>query len=131
MKVDPIVRRETLRLIMGLLAADVLAAGVFLLLEKVGWATFDYTVILGLLLGTVIAAVNFFLLGLTIQKEMGKENPKKSVQLSYTLRMLLMAAAVVAAALLPCFHVIATIVPLILTTPVVLIMRAITEKKEV
>ena len=124
MKIDPVVRRETLHLAMGLLVVDALACAVFALLRA-----FDYTVVTGVLFGTVAAVGNFFFLGLTMQKATDKASgQKKAVQLSYSLRMLVLCAAVALGALLPWFHVIAVIVPLVMTTPVILILQAIAKR---
>lgn len=107
---------------------------VFALLKKI-----DYTVVLGALLGTCAAVGNFFLLGLSVQKaadmmkgvEMppepeetddGEEAPaaplppeiaqaKQKMQLSYTGRLILMAAVGILGLALPCFHAVATVLP--------------------
>lgn len=121
MKVDKAVLRETSHIALGLLAVDVLMCVVFFLSHR-----FDYTVVLGALLGSVFSLLNFFLLGLTIQKVIQKgEEPKKSVRLSYTLRMLMMMAVIVMGVFLPCFHVLAVIVPFLMTQPIILVMRAL------
>ena len=115
-KIQPAVRKETLRIAAGtaILAAVMLA--VFALLGK-----FDHTVLLGALLGSCAAVGNFFLLGLSVQKaaetmkgvqlpsyeeaeaelEDGEELPapdapelkqaKRTMQASYTGRLFLLA----------------------------------------
>ena len=121
---DPI-KRETIRLAVGLAVVDCIAGLVFWLLHKM-----DYTVPLGLLLGTAVAVLNFFLLGLTVRKAANKTTGQKaSVQGSYALRMLMIGATVALGALLPCFHVIAVIVPIVAATPVILALQAIEKKK--
>ena len=84
--------------------------GVFALLGK-----FDLTVLWGALLGTAFAIGNFFFLGLSLQKglEMGDQMPQH-MQATYRLRMLLFVICIALGALLPCFHLIATIIPLFL-----------------
>ncbi len=122
---DPI-RRETIRLAVGLAAVDLLALLVFWYLKKL-----DYTVSLGLLLGTAVELLNFWLLGRTVRRAMNKGSGQKTtVQGSYALRMLMIGAAVALGALLPCFHVIAVIVPIVAATPVILILQAIEKKKK-
>ena len=121
---DP-VKRETIRLAVGLAIVDLIALIVFLLLNKL-----DYTVPLGLLLGTAVAVLNFFLLGFTVRKSLNKTSGQKAtVQGSYALRMLMIGATVALGALLPCFNVFAVIVPIVAATPVILVLQAIEKKR--
>jgi hypothetical protein len=121
---DP-VKRETTRLAVGLLIVDAVACLVFLLLKKL-----DYTVPLGLLLGTAVELLNFWLLGRTVRHAMNKSSGQKTaVQGSYALRMLMIGAAVALGALAPCFNVFAVIVPIVAATPVILILQTIEKKK--
>lgn len=121
---DPI-KRETARLALGLAAVDVIACLVFWFLKKL-----DYTVPLGLLFGTAVAVLNFWLLGRTVRRAMNKDSGQKAtVQGSYALRMLMIGAAVALGALLPFFNVFAVIVPIVAMTPVILILQAIDKKK--
>lgn len=121
---DPI-KRETARLALGLAAVDVIACLVFWFLKKP-----DYTVPLGLLFGTAVAVLNFWLLGRTVRRAMNKDSGQKAtVQGSYALRMLMIGAAVALGALLPFFNVFAVIVPIVAMTPVILILQAIDKKK--
>lgn len=121
---DP-VKRETARLAVGLAAVDLIACLVFWLLKKM-----DYTVPLGLLLGTAVAVLNFWLLGRTIRHAMNKESGQKAtVQGSYALRLLMIGAAGALGALVPCFNVFAVLVPIVAATPVILILQAIEKKK--
>ena len=117
---------ETGRLCLGLLIVDILICGVFLLLKK-----FNYTVVLGVLLGSAGAVLNFFLLGVTMQKAANQDDgQKKLVQASYSLRMMLMALTVIVGALLPYFHTSAVIVPFLCNTPVILVLQLIDRAKE-
>lgn len=126
MKVDRAVVRETTHIAIGLLAVDVLLCVVFAILRR-----FDYTVVLGALLGSAFSLLNFFLLGLTVQKVVHSgEEPKKAVRTSYSLRMLLVMAILVVGIVAPCFHVIAVIVPFLATQPIILLMRRLGVGKE-
>ena len=126
MKIQKSIKTETLRLAAGLLAADVLVCVVFLLCHA-----FDYTVVLGALFGSAVAVGNFFLLGVTMQRAADRDSgQKKAVQLSYTLRMLMIAAAIVLGYLIPFFQLYAVLAPIVLATPVLLIMQAIAKKRE-
>ncbi len=99
--------------------ADVIMCVIFALCGR-----FDYTVILGALLGTVFAVGNFFLLGLTVQKAVEKgENVKRFMHSSYAGRMLLYVACIVMGVLIPCFHPLAAIIPLFMPQVVIFAMR--------
>lgn len=81
--------------------------------EKV---VFDYTVILGGIGGGLIAVLNFFLLGLTVQKVAStedEETARKFMKSSYSQRMLLQAVWVIAAIAAPCFQYVAGMIPLL------------------
>lgn len=113
------VLKETGRIGIGVLIADALMCGVFAILGK-----FDYTVVLGALLGTAIALANLLLLGLTLQKAVGmKDYASKYVRQSYSLRMFFCFAGVVVSVVAPCFHPIAAIVPLLMPQLVIYAMR--------
>ena len=119
MKIQRAVLQETLHIAAGVLIADVIMCVVFALCGR-----FDYTVILGALLGTVFAVGNFFLLGLTVQKAVEKgENVKRFMHSSYTGRMLLYVACIVMGVLIPCFHPLAAIIPLFMPQVVIFAMR--------
>ena len=123
---DPIVLRETRRLLLGLFAVSAAVNLVFALLDK--W---DYTVLTGSLLGTVAATLNFFLLGLTVQRAAEQQDdPKNYAYRSYGLRMLLMMGLLVAGIALPFFNIWATLLPVLLTTPVIYLLRMIPARKE-
>ena len=105
-KVDATVVRETVYIAGFVLILSVLMEAVFLL---VGY--WDYTVLLGNLLSGVAAVGNFFLMGLTVQKAVEKDekNAATAMKLSQALRSLLLFAL---GALAPCFHLLATLIPL-------------------
>lgn len=81
--------------------------------EKV---VFDLTVILGGIGGGLIAVLNFFLLGLTVQKVAAAEDEeigRKLMKSSYSQRMMLQAVWMVVAIAAPCFQFVAGLVPLL------------------
>ncbi len=110
MKVQQATKRETAHIAVGTLAFSAVMNLVFALLGR--W---DLTVLWGTLLGGGFAVLNFFLLGLSIQKLAAAADEKRgraALQLSYSTRML---AAVLVAALavaLPCFSWPAAVIPL-------------------
>lgn len=110
-KLDPVVRKETLRIGLGTLVCTAVMLLVFFLIGK-----FDLTVLYGALLGGGFAVLNFFLLGLSVQRTTSQEDPKAAqakMQMSYTVRLLFMAAVVIVGIQLPCFHWVAVVIPLI------------------
>lgn len=117
-KLSPALKKETVRLSVMVAAGVVLMILVFLIAhlivpEKV---PFDYRVILGGLGGGFIAVLNFFLMGLTVQKVANTEDPdlaKNRMKASYSRRMLLQMAWVVIAIVVPVFQPVAGIVPLL------------------
>ena len=110
MKVDRTVKKETGYIALFVLILSVFMEGVFLI---AGY--FDYTVILGNLLGGSAAILNFFLMGLAVQKAVTKEDTKdaKSVlRVSLLYRNMMLIAIAALGALLPPFNVFAVIIPL-------------------
>ncbi len=154
MKVQPAVMAETKKIACGTGVLTLLMIAVFLILRK-----FDYTVVLGALLGMSAAVGNFFLMALTVQKvtesmpklpprEKSEDDPDgpedektdpplsdeakqagKKMQLSYTLRMLALAAVAALAIAAPIFHPWAALIPLLFPRIVISIMN-LTQKNQ-
>ena len=108
-KVDPAVKAETKYIIIVVLILTALMEAVFLVIGK--W---DTTVLFGGLLGAATAVLNFFLMGLTIQKSIGLDEKAASdkLKLSQMLRMLMVVALAAVGVGLPCFHALAVVIPL-------------------
>ncbi|MBP3541441.1 MAG: ATP synthase subunit I [Clostridia bacterium] len=109
MRVEPAVKKETLYILgMSLILSVVM--------ELIFWAVghMDYTVPLGNLLGVVIAVLNFFLMGLTVQNSIGLDEKAASekLKLSQKLRMLMVIALAAVGVGLPCFNSLAVVIPL-------------------
>lgn len=109
MRVEPAVKKETLYILgMSLILSVVM--------ELIFWAVghMDYTVPLGNLLGVVIAVLNFFLMGLTVQNSIGLDEKAASekLKLSQRLRMLMVIALAAVGVGLPCFNSLAVVIPL-------------------
>lgn len=163
MKVQPAVAAETKKMALGVGVMTALMVAVFLILGK-----FDYTVLLGAVLGAGAAVGNFFLMALTVQKvtddmpvlppreapekdENGeeaeeteeteeteeKEQPLsdearqagKKMQLSYTLRMFLIAGIAALAITVPVFNPWAALIPLLFPR-IVIAIRSLLENKQ-
>ena len=110
MKVSLVVWKETRRIAIGVLILTALMVAIFAVCGR-----FDSTVLWGALLGGTYAVVNFFLMAYTIQRgtETTHTKAKTKVQISYSIRMLLMLAVGVAGVALPCFHWLAVLLPFV------------------
>lgn len=109
-KIDAVVLRETLYITLWVVIFSVIMEAVFLALSK--W---DISVLLGNLLGGTAAVLNFFLMGLTVQSAVSKEekDAKNLVKLSQTLRHFMLIGACAVGFIFSCFNVVAMLVPLL------------------
>ena len=82
---------------------------VFLIIGK--W---NYTVLLGNLLSSTVSVINFLLMGLTVQKAVGKEEKeaKQVMKASQSLRLILIFLVALIGVLAPYFSTGATLIPL-------------------
>jgi len=115
---QPAVKKETKR-IAGITFGGVIlmwaAFGIFHLLTPKS-VPFDYTVILGGLAGGGIAVLNFFLMGLTVQKiasTSDEDAARMKMKASYSQRLMLQILWIIVAIAAPCFQFVAGIAPLL------------------
>ena len=116
--VQPAVKKETKRVVMITGAGVILMWILFAILhftmpDKV---PFDYTVILGGIGGGVIAVMNFFLMGLAVQKAASATDEgtaRMKLKASYSQRFMMMILWVIVAIVAPCFQFVAGIAPLL------------------
>ena len=116
--VQPAVKKDTKRVVMitgaGLILMWILFAILhFTMPDKV---PFDYTVILGGIGGGVIAVLNFFLMGLAVQKAASATDEgtaRMKLKASYSQRFMMMILWVIVAIVAPCFQFVAGIAPLL------------------
>lgn len=116
--VQPAVKKETKRVVMitgaGLILMWILFAILhFTMPDKV---PFDYTVILGGIGGGMIAVLNFFLMGLAVQKAASATDEgtaRMKLKASYSQRFMMMILWVIVAIVAPCFQFVAGIAPLL------------------
>lgn len=116
--VQPAVRKETKKVAASTTIGVILMWIGFAVLhvvfpEKV---PFDYTIFLGGIGGGIIAILNFFLMGLTVQKVAASSDEEKArtqMKASYSRRMLLQMFWVVVAIAAPCFQFVAGLLPLL------------------
>jgi multisubunit Na+/H+ antiporter MnhC subunit len=107
---------------------SVLMQAVFVLLKR--W---DYTVILGNLLSYTASVLNFYFMGLTVQKAvtMDEKDAKKLMKSSQGLRNAVVFLVVVIGVVAPCFNTVAVIVPIFFPRIAVSFRPLIKDKKEV
>ena len=107
-KVDGTVRRETLNILKWTAVLSAVMQAIALIV-----GVWDYTVLLGNLLGGAAAVLNFFLMGLTVQSCLGKD-PKEAqgkMKASQTYRMLMLFLVALVGHLVPCFNLWAVVAP--------------------
>ena len=124
-KIDSTVLKETKYIAAWTLVFGILMQAVFLILDK--WS---YTVLLGGLLGFFISVGNFFLLGLTVQKAVTKDekDAKTLMKLSQTYRSLGVLVLVGLGIILDCFDTVAVIIPIFFPR-LAIALRPIFDKK--
>ena len=107
--IDPTVKRETIYIASFVIILSMLMEAVFLIIGK--W---DYTVLLGNILGAFAAVANFFFMGITVQKSLQKGDEERSsfIKLSYTYRTLGIIITTLVGFLCPVFNGFAVVIPL-------------------
>lgn len=108
-KINKVIWLETFYIAAWTLIFSMLMQAVFLVID---W---DYTVLLGNLLGAFAGVFNFFLLGVSVQKATASGDVKYAkgfMKLSQTGRMLFLLAIGVLGAVLSCFNLWATLISL-------------------
>lgn len=116
--VQPAVKKETKRVVkitaVGLILMWILFAVLhFTMPDKV---PLDYTVFLGGIGGGAVAGLNFFLMGLAVQKAASASDEgtaRMKLKASYSQRFLMQILWVILAIVAPCFHFVAGIAPLL------------------
>ncbi len=126
-KIDQTVFKETKYIALWTLVFSAVMQAVFLVINM--W---DYTVLLGNLLGASAAVLNYFGIGLSVQRALEKEpkDAKQSMRLSSSARMLFLFCVAIVGVTLPCFHRVASLVPLLFPR-VAIAFRMLGNKKQV
>lgn len=110
-RLDPAVRRETAFAALWVTVAILPVQAAFVLMSQ--W---NYTVLLGSLLGSATAVANVLMVGLMVQKAVSQtdKQAKNTVRISQGGRLLLQGLILVLAASLPrVFHLWAAVIPLL------------------
>ena len=124
-KIDATVLKETKYIAAWIFIFSVLMQAVFLVISE--W---NYTVLLGNILSAVFSVLNFFLMGLTVQKALDKDEKeaKTLVKVSQLYRSLMILVVTVIGVALPCFNTVAVIVPVFFPR-IAIAMRPLFDKK--
>ena len=128
-KIDSTVKKVTAYVALAALVLSVLMQAVYLVIGQ--W---DITVVYGNILGYVTAVVNFFLMGLTVQSAVKKDErgSKKLVRISQALRYLLQIGVVAIGCLIYsdlCF-VLAIVIPYLFPSVAVRVLPLIKKDSE-
>lgn len=110
MKIDNTVKKETLYIVLGETIFCILMLSVYLICGK-----FSLNVLIAALVGGSVSAMNFFLMGLTLQKAVKIEDEGNRVRLirtSHMLRLLLIAVIIIVCAAFPKLDINALFIPL-------------------
>jgi hypothetical protein len=108
-KIDKTVRRESIYILVWVLILSLCMQAVILIIRK--W---DYSCLLGNLLSAAAASANFFVMGLTVQKAVDREEKQAAnlMKLSQTLRNMALLLVAVIGVVLPVFNMWTVIIPL-------------------
>ena len=109
-KLDPTVKRETVYILICTTLCSALMQAVFLIIGE--W---DYTVLLGNVLGLITAVVNFLLMGITVQRAVNEESKQaaRRIRASQSYRLIFQGVVLVLAAVLDAINLWAAALPLL------------------
>ena len=125
-KIAPAIIKETLYVLISVVILSVLMQSVFLIIRR--W---DYTVLLGNLLTGFTVTLNFFLMGLGVQKSLEKDEKeaKKVIRLSQIYRYLILIVVLVIGVVFSCFNTWAVFIPVIFPRIAIAVWPLINKKK--
>ncbi len=122
------IQKEISRIAVGTLACDVIMVAGLFLLSQFGIGKFDILrILLGAACGSVVAILNFTILCLTVQnavRSTARKKMRQKFQMSYNVRLLLQAAWVVAAYLIPQVHFVAGALPVLFPNVVIFFLQS-------
>ncbi|MBR3869609.1 MAG: hypothetical protein IKM66_09875 [Clostridia bacterium] len=126
-KIDRTVMQETVFVFAFILIFSVLMEAVYLIIDK--W---DFPILWGNLLGAFAAGGNFFLLGLTVQSALGKDEKeaKNRMKLSQMMRMLMLFVVALIGYLVPVIDIVAVVIPFVFPRIAVALRYFFIKKKE-
>lgn len=128
MKLQAASKKEISRIAVGTLVCDVIMVAGLFLLSQFGIGTFEpLRILLGAVCGSVVAVANFTILCLTVQSAVeidSKKKMRRKFQMSYNLRLIIQAAWVVAAFLIPQVHFVAGAAPVLFPNVVIFFLQS-------
>lgn len=126
MKANETVKKECIYIAYFCTILSVLMQAVFVLCKS--W---DYTVLLGNLLSLFISVLNFYFLGITVQKAVLKDeaDARKLMKSSSSIRTAVLFVVVAIGVALPVFNTIAVLVPVFFPRLAILFRPFIKDKK--
>lgn len=125
-KVEATIKNETKGIAIIVLILSALLEAVYLIIGE--W---NYTVLLGNLLGAAAGILNFFLMGLGLQSALKKDvkDAKTTAKFSHTYRYLMLAAVMIGSIFIPFLDAVATIVSVFFSSIAVYIRVFVMKKK--
>lgn len=107
------IKREISYITAWIVILSAVMQGVFLILHFFGVVKWDYTAVLGNLLGSVFSVLNFVILGFTVESSVNKEEKQAqaSIRISRMLRNLMIGAVIIIGIYVPIFNVWAVALP--------------------
>lgn len=126
-KIDRTVIQETVFVFAFIVIFSVLMEAVYLIIGK--W---DFPILWGNLLGAFAAGGNFFLLGLTVQSALGKDEKeaKNRMKLSQMMRMLMLFVVALIGYLVPVIDIVAVVIPFVFPRIAIALRYFFIKKKE-
>ncbi|MGO5113897.1 ATP synthase subunit I [Candidatus Avoscillospira sp. LCP25S3_F1] len=120
MHLQPATRREIKRISTGVLLGSALMVAVFAVLGRFSWP-----VLWGALLGDTVAIGNFVFLGISVQKAAAAEElrGRQIMQFTYSLRMLIVVAALALSMAVEVFYWLTVLIPLLLPRITILVLQ--------
>lgn len=134
MTLQPAVRKETTRILIGTGVLTVIMVAVFWLLHRLTPESVpsDAAVVVSGMIGWLIATANFFLMAVAVQKVAGTEDEGRARQLftmSFRYRMMLQLVWAIVALAVPAFNGAAGIIPLFFPSLIIKAMGMMTGLK--
>jgi hypothetical protein len=124
-KIDPVVVKETIYIALFSFISSVLFQAIFLIIGK--W---NYTILLGNILGYCAAVGNFLILGLSVQKavELDEKDAKARLKISQSFRMLFLFIIAIIGYVVPVFSTLAVVIPYLFPS-IAIALRPVFNKK--
>lgn len=121
-------RKEVIRMCIGVSVLSAVMVIVFAVFDRI-----DSSVLYGAILGTAVTLLNYFFLALSVTHVINKENAadaKLFMNISYLLRIILIAVTVAVSIKFPFFNYIAVILPFVFERIVIMIIHMRDGKNE-